>query len=258
MTRTLLRVNVTPVKGMALQHPDVVSLEASGIPGDRRFYLVDPSGALCNGGWYGMLHQVQPTYVLETERLTLVFPDGASVDGDAAARGDAEITDFYGRPVNAHAVEGPFSEAISAFVGTPVRLLRSDLPGDAVDVLPLTIVSQASVRDLGERGRHEGPLDSRRFRINLELDGCEPYEEDSWDGRTIAISDAVLRLRGQIPRCVVTTLDPDTGRKDWDTLTQIANLRPRIPGDGGLPFGMYATVERPAEVRLGDPVLPAS
>jgi uncharacterized protein len=258
MERTLLHVNVTPVKGMALQHPARVSLEATGIPGDRRFYLVDESGALCNGGRYGMLHQVHPAYDPETDRLSLRFPDGTTVEGDAAAHGPAQVTDFYGRAVAAHAVEGPFSAAISGFVGKPVRLLRSDRPGDAVDVMPLTIVSLASVRDLGERGRHEGGLDARRFRINLELEGCEPYDEDSWDGTTIAIGDALLRVRGQIPRCVVTTLDPDTGRKDWDTLTQIAKFRPRIAGDGGLPFGMYATVERPAEVRVGDPVLPAS
>jgi uncharacterized protein YcbX len=258
MTRTLLRVNTTPVKGMALHHPDRVSLEPSGVPGDRRFYLVDDSGALCNGGRYGMLHQVHPAYDPETDRLSLRFPDRATVEGDAAAQGAAAVTDFYGRAVAAHAVEGPFSAAISGFVGRPVRLMRSDRPGDAVDVMPLTIVSLASVRDLGEQGRHEGPLDARRFRINLELEGCEPYDEDSWEGTTISIGDALLRVRGQIPRCVVTTLDPDTGRKDWDTLTQIAKYRRRIPGAGGLPFGMYATVERPAEVRVGDPVLPAA
>jgi uncharacterized protein len=258
MERTLLHVNVTPVKGMALQHPDRVSLEPTGIPGDRRFYLVDESGALCNGGRYGTLHQVHPTYEPDTDRLSLRFPDGATVEGDAGAHGAAEVTDFYGRAVAAHAVEGPFSTAIAGFVGEPVRLLRSDRPGDAVDVMPLTIVSLASVRDLGERGRHEGGLDARRFRINLELEGCDPYDEDSWDGTTIAIGDAIIRVRGQIPRCVVTTLDPETGRKDWDTLTQIAKFRPRIPGDGGLPFGMYATVERSAEVQVGDPVLPAS
>jgi uncharacterized protein YcbX len=250
-------MNVTPVKGMALQHPDRVSLEPMGIAGDRRFYLVDESGALCNGGRYGMLHEVHPAYDPECERLSLRFPDGTMVEGEAAGQGASEVTDFYGRAVAAHAVDGPFSTAISGFVGRPVRLLRSDRPGDAVDVMPLTIVSMASVRDLGERGRHEGTLDARRFRINLELDGCEPYDEDSWDGTSISIGDAILRVRGQIPRCVVTTLDPDTGRKDWDTLTQIARCRPRIPG-GGLPFGMYATVERPAEVRVGDPILPAS
>jgi uncharacterized protein YcbX len=257
MTRTLLHMNVTPVKGMALQHPDRVSLEPMGVAGDRRFYLVDESGALCNGGRHGMLQQVHPAYDPESDRLSLRFPDGTMVEGDAAAQGAAEVTDFYGRAVAAHAVDGPFSTEISGFVGRPVRLLRSDRPGDAVDVMPLTIVSVASVRDLGERGRHEGKLDARRFRINLELDGCEPYDEDSWDGTSISIGDAILRVRGQIPRCVVTTLDPDTGRKDWDTLTQIAKFRPRIPG-GGLPFGMYATVELPAQVRVGDPVLPAS
>ena len=54
----------------------------------------------------------------------------------------------------------------------------------------------------------------------------------------------------------VTTQGPETGTKDWDTLTQIAKYRPKIPGDGGLPFGMYATVERPGTVDVGDEVVP--
>lgn len=257
MLRSLTRLNVTPVKGMALHHPDHARLTPTGIPSDRRFYLVDGSGMLAAGAMFGELQQVHPTYDPTAEHLSFTFPDGSMVDGDAVAHGASETTSFYGRPVAGHALDATFSEAISEYLRRTVRLLRCDRDGDGSDVMPLTIVAQASVQDLGRRGRHEGPLDSRRFRINLELDGCEPYEEDSWDGRIVSVGEANLRIRGQIPRCVVTTLDPDTGRKDWDTLTQIAKFRPRIPGDGGLPFGMYATVEHPAEVRLGDLVAPA-
>ena len=60
-----------------------------------------------------------------------------------------------------------------------MSLLRCDREGDALDVFPLTVVSLASVRDLAVRGRYEGELDPRRFRINLELEGCEPYDEDA-------------------------------------------------------------------------------
>ena len=116
---------------------------------------------------------------------------------------------------------------------------------------PLTVVSTASVRDLAE-GPPRRAVDSRRFRINLELDGCEPYDEDAWDGHTVGIGDAAIPCTGAIPRCVVTTQDPERGTKDWNTLTQIAKYRPRIEGGGGLPFGMYAKVVRPGVARVGD------
>ena len=72
------------------------------------------------------------------------------------------------------------------------------------------------------------------------------------------IGAAAVRVLGQIPRCVVTTMDPDTGDKDFNTLTQLARTRQRIGGRGGLPFGMYAEVVEPERVTVGDPVEPVS
>ena len=154
-------------------------------------------------------------------------------------------------------VEGPFADAVSAYVGAAVRLVRARQDGDAQDVQPLTIVSSASVRDLGARG-DRSDLDGRRFRINLEVDGVEPYEEDTWDGRDVRIGEVTIRVGGQIPRCVVTTLAPDSGEKDFRTLNQIARYRPRIGPKGGLPFGMYARAVTTGRVRVGDPVEPIS
>ncbi len=249
---SLERINVTPIKGMALQHPEMVQITPQGIPGDRRFYLLDEWGGIVSGSTFGPLVTIVPAYDHESERLQLRFPDGNEVSGTIDRLDEAVVSDFYGRAVAAHIVEGPWHDALSAFIGKTVRLLRCDADGDGFDVEPLTVVSTASVRDLAERGRHDGPLDSRRFRINLELDGCEPYDEDAWDGHTVGIGDAEIRITGAIPRCVVTTQDPERGTKDWNTLTQIAKYRPRIEGGGGLPFGMYAKVVRPGVARVGD------
>jgi uncharacterized protein len=250
----IVRFNVTPVKGMALQHPDEVSLGPAGIPESRRFYLVDAYDEMFSGWAFGGLVRIQPDYDPAAERLALTFPDGAIVEEATNDLGREAVTSFYGRPVPAHEVLGPFSGAISSFVGTPLRLMRCDRDGDGVDVHPLTIVSTASVTDLGARGKHERDLDSRRFRINIEFSNEVPYEEDGWDGRLVSAGGAALRITGQIPRCVVTTQSPETGEKDWNTLTQIAKYRPRIGGDGGLPFGMYAHVESPGSARVGDEI----
>jgi len=113
------------------------------------------------------------------------------------------------------------------------------------------------VHELGTRGGHEGPLDPRRFRMSFELAGCAPFEEDTWADREVTLGDVVVvRVAGQVPRCRVTNQDPLTGARDWNTLTQIARQRERIPGDGGLPFGVYARVITPGRVRVGDPVEP--
>jgi len=251
--RTLARINVTPVKGTTLLHPERVELTSIGIPENRRYWLIDERGVLFSGSDHGPLVAVLAE--ADGDRLRVTFPNGDQVEGNGSRTGEAVITDFYGRAVPGRVVTGSFSEAWSAYAGAPVRLVRGDRDGDGPDEMPLTLVTYASVRALAEGGGYEGDLSSLRFRINLELEGCDPYEEDSWDGRRVRIGGAVVRLKGQVPRCVVTTQDPATGQKDWDTLKQIAAQRAQIPG-GGLPFGMYATVESPGPVAVGDPVDP--
>jgi uncharacterized protein YcbX len=255
--RTLTRLSVTPVKALRLSHPAEAELTAGGIPTDRRFYLVDEAGGLFDATDHAALLRIVPDYDPVTERLRLTFPDRSVVEDAADRLGATVTTDFFGRAVDGHLVQGAFDAALSGYAGRPVRLARVTRDGDGQDVHPLTLVSSASVLDLGRRGDRTD-LDARRFRINLEIEGCEPYEEDSWDGELVRVGEAVIRVRGQIPRCVVTTLAPDTGEKDFGTLRQIARFRPRIGGRGGLPFGVYAAVVRVGRVRVGDPVEPVS
>jgi uncharacterized protein YcbX len=255
--RTLVRLSVTPVKALRLSHPTETEITEGGIPGDRRFYLIDETGALFDATDHHALLRVVPDYEPATERLRLTFPDGSIVEDSADRTDGSETTDFFGRPVSGRIVHGPFAEALSSYVGAPLRFVRADREGEAQDVHPLTIVSSASVHDLGSHGE-QPDLDARRFRITLEVAGCEPYEEDTWEGRDVRIGDATIRVRGQIPRCVVTTLAPDSGERDFRTLNILARHRPRIGGKGGLPFGMYAAAVRTGRVRLGDPVEPVS
>ena len=254
--RSVARINTTPVKGTSLHHPDRVELTPNGIPENRRFFLVDEDGSLFSAPDLGPLVRIRADLAAVEGRLTLTFPDGATVEGAGEAVGEELVVDFYGRPVEAAIVEGPFSGALSAYAERPLRLVRSVRQGDGSDVHHVSLMSLASVAALAAGAGHDGELDARRFRMDLELDGCEPYEEDMWDGRRVRLGSAVVRLHGQIPRCVLTTKDPVTGLKDFDTLREIARQRPRIPGDGGLPFGMYAEVEEPGPVAVGDEVEP--
>lgn len=250
---TLTSISVAPVKGLRLLHPTSVELTDLGIPADRRFLLVDESGELIDGTDVAILQRIVPAYDPEAERLTLRFPDGRTIEGAADELGDRVVARISRHVSEGRRVVGPFEEAISAFAGRTVLLIRADRDGTAQDVHPLTVVSSASVRDLGgRRGRED--LDPRRFRINLEIEGVGPYEEEAWADRLVSVGSATVRVLGPIPRCVVTTLDPDTGDKDFPTLTELARYRPRIGERAGLPFGMYAEVVQPGRAAVGDPV----
>src|SRR3954451_15396057 len=102
-------------------------LENTGVRENRRFHIVDADGRRFNQMRDGTLVQVRPEYDAATERLALHFPDGTVAEGRVAL-GEEVTTDFYGRTVPGNAVEGPWSDALSGWLGRPLRLVHSE-PG---------------------------------------------------------------------------------------------------------------------------------
>jgi uncharacterized protein YcbX len=90
--------------------------------------------------------------------------------------------------------------------------------------------------------------------MTIAIDGADAWEEHGWQGRTIAVGGALLRGLEPVPRCVVTTRDPDSGRTDLPVLAALARLR----GKRDVTFGLWCEVLEPGAVRLGDRVRLAS
>ena len=59
---SVLRINVTPVKSMALSHPDQVDLGEVGVAEDRLFFLVDDEGRKFAADRVGPLQTIRPIY----------------------------------------------------------------------------------------------------------------------------------------------------------------------------------------------------
>ena len=232
------------MKSLGLHHPAEVDLTARGAAEDRRFYLVDGDGRLVGGVKHGILVQVRPEWEPEAARLTLTFPDGSRVEGEVGLGDDVE-TDFYGkRLVRGRIVVGPWGRALSSYVSAPLTLVRVENESYAVDIAAATLVSDGSLAAVGG-------LDGRRFRMLLELEGCAPFEEDAWAGTIVQAGSALLRVTAPVPRCAVTTQDPETGLRDHDTLRVIRERR-GPSADGRIFFGMYADVTAPGRVAVGD------
>jgi uncharacterized protein YcbX len=250
---TVERFNLTPVKSTALLHPDAIDLRPEGAVGDRRFLFVRANGERLSGETKAPLMNIRSTYEVDEERLTLRFPDGTTAEGRSASFGEPRTVKLYDREVPARRVDPLFTDAIRTITGDDtLELLRVDEPEYAGGIDRVSIVSRASVDDLGHRGGVD-QLDSRRFRMLIEITDAEPFEEDTWAGRRIRFGDAVVKVGDPMPRCVVTTLNPDTAKKDFPTLDILASYRKR---GKELLFGMYGEVEVTGDVRVGDPVEP--
>lgn len=249
------RIAITPVKGLALVQPREVFLDVEGVASNRRFYLVDDGGRLFTARNHGPLVRIRPHYDTGRDHLRLEFPDRHVVDGAVELDGPVVTQFWQEREVEGRLVLGPFGDALSAYVGRRLRLVKTARPGAGNDLHPATIVSQASVDELGRRAGGGADPDVRRFRMLFTLAGCEPHEEDRWLGKGLAIGDAIVRVAGRVPRCGTTTYNPDTGLRDLDTLRIVKSYR-GVGDDGKVEFGVYAVVEQPGRVRVGDSVVP--
>jgi uncharacterized protein YcbX len=249
----VVRLSTTPVKSLLLHHPEAIALEPLGVVSDRRFYLIREDGRLLAGLHHGPLALVRADWEQGSDRLVLTFPAGEVVDGEVGLS-DPVLTDFWGHRVPGRLVEGPWAEALSGYVGRVIRLVKADAPAGAVDVEPLTLVSSESVAELARRA-DRSELDSRRFRMLIEVEGCAPHEEDTWIGRQVRLGDALIEIPGPVPRCATTTRDPSTGLRDLDTLRAIAAYRGKREGKK-VDFGVYGRVVTPGPVHVGDTVDP--
>jgi uncharacterized protein YcbX len=247
-------ISTTVVKSLRLVRRERALLERGGVRGDRRFFLVDERSTMVNGKRHGALQQVVAE-LDEEERLTLVFPDGRRVEGEAR-RGEPLEVAFFSLRRPAVAIDGPFSSALSEHAGERLRLVAAADGSPAVDrgaAGAVTVVSSASIAALADLAG-EDAVDSRRFRMTLELSGCEPFAEDAWLGRELHVGGAVLRPLGHVGRCLVTSRDPDSGRIDLATLDLLRTIRGDAATTEPLALGIHCAVLAAGEVAVGDPV----
>jgi uncharacterized protein YcbX len=76
------------------------------------------------------------------------------------------------------------------------------------DGVPFLLISEASLNDLNKRLPESVAM--MRFRPNLVVKNTEPFEEDFW--KFIRIGDCELQVVKPCSRCVLTTVDPETGK----------------------------------------------
>jgi uncharacterized protein YcbX len=247
------RLSIAPVRSLGLEHPESVEVGPTGVLEDRRFFLADESNRLVDRLVVGSLVQIAAHTDRDATVLRLTFPDGKVIE-DEVALADPIETPIHGRTGVGHLVVGPWAKALSAFCGREIQLVRCDRPGGTRVANAVSIVGDGS---LGVLARQAGvdAVDARRFRMLMELEGADPHEEDTWIGGRVAVGDAELRITKPDARCAITTQDPDSGRRDLDTLRTIIAYRGLREGKHA-DFGVLGEVTVPGTIRLGDEVTP--
>ncbi len=256
-----------PVKGCHRLDHHEARVEPQGLAGDRRWIVVDPDGVgitqrdvtalsllrvtpACGGLTLrapGMPDRYVPEPVGGPEVAVRMFRHKPPAPARVAEAGDW-MTTFLQRPARLVWQADP--------AGRPVR--HHALDGDRVsfaDGYPMLLTSTTSLSAVNDWLVQAGeePVPMTRFRPNIVLTGAAPWAEDDWPGRRLRIGDVTFRAAKPCDRCLVTTIDQDTGVKGRQPLHILGQYR-RFPD--GLLFGMNLIPEVPPGgtpvLRLGD------
>jgi uncharacterized protein len=129
-------------------------------------------------------------------------------------------------------------QEIRAAAGPDARPVRY-LGTERFDVLPLLVATDGAIAAFGHGGR--------RLRPNLVIGGVDGLTERSWAGRALRVGEVTIGVRSPRARCVVTTIDPDTGVLDPAVLR-------RINREFGGRLALDCWVVTPGRIEVGDPV----
>lgn len=251
-----------PVKSLAGVATTELPLDRFGPVADRRWMLVDEEGRFVTQRKYPALARIHPR--LDGEALSLDIPGQGRVNV-RVSDSRRQVTVWRDLVDGVLAAETDASEAVSAFLGKPVTLvympdsvtrparhekLAGEHPVSFADGFPFLLTSQASLDDLNQRLPWKA--DMRRFRPNVVIEGAgAAWEEDHWN--TVVLGEVPVRLVKPCSRCIMTTVDPDTGERssDGNPLKTLSGFRRT---ESGVIFGANGVHLETGTLRVGDPV----
>lgn len=246
MSPHLSKIFRYPVKALSGESLDTVELAAgAGLPNDRRFAIVrrqpgvGPAGPdpLTRTNLFTLAHH-ERLAALETRFDPETGVLAVQRNGRQVVRG--QISTPMGRML--------IDQFLAAYLkdeapGMPHLVQMSGEPFTDLPYPGVTIVNQASITDLEQRIT-QAPVDVRRFRANLLVDGVPPWEESKWPGRRLRIGPTLLEVTGSIQRCAATMVAPGTGIRDLNIPKEL------VRGTGRNVCGIHA------RVLVGGPITP--
>ncbi len=236
-----------PVKGLTAEALDQADVEEGGaIPWDRAFALAqgdsgfDPSNPAWLPKWNFLCQMKHAKAALlfsvfdpTSKMLRIRAPDGSGIEANPLTEAGRQR----------------FASFLTDYLGDEARGQPSfhHIPGHVFGDQKKPVVSLnnlASLRDFEARvgaKRHR-----RRFRANVWFSGAPAWAERDWIGREIQVGGAVLRVVKGTTRCLATQVNPETGERDADPISELRSLY------GHIELGVHAEVVDAGRFSIGD------
>lgn len=240
----LSQINIYPVKSLDGFSPQTAKVEQRGLQYDRRWMVVDENGVFMTQRNFRKMPLLKAIIKNENLEIFVKNDENNKVSIPILLENEPMEVEVWQDKLVARKTSTDVTDFLSDFLGKKCHLVK--MPDVAIrrvdedynrgedyvsfaDGFPFLIIGEASINDLNSK--LEKPLNPenqpligmRRFRPNFVFSGGQPYEEESWQNFTIGN----VRFYGAKPcgRCIMITLDPDSGLREPEPLEVLASYR---------------------------------
>src|SRR5947199_6350020 len=227
-----------PVKSMRGEELDEAFASFSGIYGDRLFAF--ESSASPKGFPYLTAREQQR---LLQYRPHFRYPDKAARPINLTEAEKMGANPVWADPAELMVdVETPDGKTLAVDDSALIDMIRADIDQKhqltlmrseraMTDCRPVSVFSLQSARQLAEETGTS--IDKRRFRANVYVDlpSAQGFAENECGGKSLRIGPkVVVTVLERDARCVMITLDPDTGEKSPEILKKVAQAHDGMAG----------------------------
>jgi uncharacterized protein YcbX len=255
---------VYPIKSCRGISVDAAEVGPRGLQHDRRWMLVDANGRFLTQRRQQRMALIDVgmsagSYTVSAPGMALLTIPAALDDTDGLAECEVRIwKDTVPATMAPPEINVWFSEFMGFACGLvhlaehqhrPVQNEAAAFDDEVsfADSAPVLLLSSASLDELNRR--LDQAVSIRQFRPNLVVTADRPHAEDSW--QAIEIGQARFAVAWSCARCILTTVNPDTGEKHpgFEPMTTLKTYR--LDGREVM-FGRNLIPQRLGRIAVGD------
>ncbi|HTH54844.1 MAG TPA: MOSC N-terminal beta barrel domain-containing protein [Cyclobacteriaceae bacterium] len=258
----LSEINIYPIKSLGGIRLKSARVFEKGLEHDRRWMLIDEDNEFMTQRIHPKmalfkLSVINDQFSISHQGHSVHLPFHPSVIGTSIK---AKIWDDV---VEVFEVSGTYSEWFSERLQMNCRLVsfpeKNSRPVDEryqlnhehvslADAYPFLLIGEQSLADLNSRLKESVPMN--RFRPNFVFSGGSPFDEDHW--KKFSIGKNKFAVVKPCARCVLTTVNQDTGEKGVEPLLTLSQYRKK---DNKVLFGQNLIAINHSEIYEGDEIV---
>jgi len=223
--------------------------QGSYFPNDRQFAISigdEKTATASDGTWFRKAHFLQLMSHDLLAEYSCRYDDAANPKLELLHHGVTCLSIDPAEPADCQRFEDFFFTLLGSKLRGKPRLMtmKHQAYSDQSTAL-ISIASKASF-DAFAQATNTKP-DSRRFRINIIIDGDTPFAEEGLIGKTLRCGDALLLVKEPVGRCAAINVDPATAKRSPEDYVRFMKAH-----FGHSNLGIFAEVINSGIIRLGD------